>query len=262
MNDSLTAILESGEIERLGTGYEFTEGPLGHPDGFFYFVDVRTSRQYRVTPGQEPELFRENTAGANGTTFDLSGNLIVCEGENRRLVRIDSNGNVASIAEQFEGKRLNRPNDVVCRSDGSIYFTDPAGPRLPFADRELPSAVYRVAPSGEVTMVAECEFPNGLAFSPDESVLYVPNTRATAYIHRLELNSDGMLRSRGIFADMSSDDEGVPDGIKVDVEGQVYCTGEAESGCMTLEGRSSASSIRPSSRRIWHSAGQTCGHSS
>ncbi len=146
MHDALSTVLESGEAERLGTGHEFTEGPLWHPEGFFYFVDVRTNRQYTVRPGEEPELVRENTAGANGTTFDLSGNLIICEGENRRLVRIDAGGKVEPIAERFEGKRLNRPNDVVCKSDGSIYFTDPASPRLSFSDRELPSAVYRASP--------------------------------------------------------------------------------------------------------------------
>ena len=225
MNDQLSTLLETAEAERLGTGYEFTEGPVWHPDGFFYFVDVRANRQYRVTPGEQPELVRENTAGANGTTFDLSGNQVICEGENRRLIRVHADGSIAPLAERFDGKRLNRPNDVVCKSDGSIYFTDPAGRGLSFADRELPSAVYRVAADGVISFIAECELPNGLAFSPDESVLYVANTRATEYIHRLELNPDGSLRDRSIFADMSSAEEGVPDGIKVDVEGRVYCTG-------------------------------------
>ena len=225
MNDPLSRILETTQAERLATGFEFTEGPLWHPDGFYYFVDVRTNRQYRLTPGQAPEVVREDTAGGNGTTFDLSGRLVMCEGGNRRLIRIDSDGHVEVLADRFDGKLLNRPNDVVCKSDGSIYFTDPAG-RMSFAERELPAAVYRVAPDGGVSLIAECELPNGLAFSPDESVLYVANTRATQYILSLELNPDGMVRRRSIFADMSSDEpEGVPDGMKVDVEGHVFCTG-------------------------------------
>ena len=128
--------------------------------------------------------------------------------------------------DRFEGKRLNRPNDVVCRSDGSIYFTDP-GLRVPLGERELPYAgVYRVAPDGTQSLVADFEYPNGLAFSPDERRLYVANTRWAQYIHVLELDAAGKMMRRRIFADMSSDEtDGVPDGMKVDVEGRVYCTG-------------------------------------
>jgi gluconolactonase len=130
------------------------------------------------------------------------------------------------VMDRFEGKRLNRPNDVVCKSDGSIWFTDP-GLRIPLAEREVPHAgVYRVAPDGSARLVADFEYPNGLAFSPDERRLYVANTRWAQYIHELELDSAGMVVRRRIFADMSSDEtEGVPDGMKVDVEGRVYCTG-------------------------------------
>ena len=144
---------------------------------------------------------------------------------NRRVSRILAGDRYEVLADSFEGKRLNRPNDIVCRSDGSLYFTDPAG-RLPFPERELAAGVYRIAPEGGISLVAECELPNGLAFSPDESVLYVANTRSTMYINRFELNPDGSLRQRSIFADMSSDEmDGVPDGMKVDASGRVYCTG-------------------------------------
>jgi gluconolactonase len=133
---------------------------------------------------------------------------------------------VEVLVDRFEGKRLNRPNDVVCKSDGSLYFTDP-GLRVPLGERELTYAgVYRVAPDGAITMVADCEYPNGLAFSPDERTLYVANTRWTAYIHAFDLNDRGEVIRRRIFADMSSDEkDGVPDGMKVDVEGRLYCTG-------------------------------------
>ncbi len=226
MADAMSAVLETTQAERLATGFVFTEGPLWHPDGFYYFVDVRASMLYRVTPGRPHEVVREKTGGGNGTTFDLQGRLVLCEGDNRRVVRQAADGRFEVLMDRFEGKRLNRPNDVVCRSDGSIYFTDP-GLRVPLAEREVPHAgVYRVAPDGAVSLVADFEYPNGLAFSPDERRLYVANTRWAQYIHVLDLDADGRVQRRGIFADMSSDEtDGVPDGMKVDVEGRVYCTG-------------------------------------
>jgi len=226
MADELSTILETTQAERLATGFVFTEGPLWHPDGFYYFVDVRSSVLYRLTPGRVHEVVREKTGGGNGTTFDLQGRLVLCEGENRRVTRTAGDGRIEVLMDRFEGKRLNRPNDVVCRSDGSIYFTDP-GLRVPLGERELPYAgIYRVAPDGTQSLVADFEYPNGLAFSPDERRLYVANTRWAQYIHVLELDAAGKMMRRRIFADMSSDEtDGVPDGMKVDVEGRVYCTG-------------------------------------
>ena len=125
MAETLSAIVESAETERLATGFVFTEGPLWHPDGFYYFVDVRKSMFYRLTPGGKPEVLRENTGEGNGTTFDLQGRLIMCEGGNRRITGTGADGKIEVLCDRFEGKRLNRPNDVVCRSDGGIYFSDP-----------------------------------------------------------------------------------------------------------------------------------------
>jgi gluconolactonase len=226
MADAMSAVLETTQAERLATGFVFTEGPLWHPDGFYYFVDVRASMLYRITPGRPHEVVREKTGGGNGTTFDLQGRLILCEGDNRRVTRRAADDRFEVLVDRFEGKRLNRPNDVVCKSDGSLYFTDP-GLRVPLAEREVPYAgVYRIAPDGAVSLVADFEYPNGLAFSPDERLLYVANTRWAQYIHVLELDGDGRVLRRRIFADMSSDEtDGVPDGMKVDVEGRVYCTG-------------------------------------
>jgi gluconolactonase len=227
--NGLSQVLDKSEAERLATGFVFTEGPLWHPDGFYYFVDVRASKFYRLKPGGAAELLRENTGEGNGTTFDLQGRLVICEGGNRRLTRWPADGKFATsevLIDRFDGKRLNRPNDVVCKSDGSIYFTDP-GLRVPLAEREQETAaVIRVKPDGSANKIADFEYPNGLAFSPDERVLYVANTRFAMYIHAIELDSAGNMVRRRIFADMSSDDtEGVPDGMKVDVEGRVYCTG-------------------------------------
>src|SRR5215471_13570502 len=225
----LSQVVDQAEAERLATGFTFTEGPLYHPDGFYYFVDVRASKFYRIRPGNPAELLRENTGEGNGTTFDPQGRLVLCEGGNRRLMRWPADVKFASsevLVDRFDGKRLNRPNDVVCESDGSIYFTDP-GLRVPLAQREQETAaVLRVEPDSSVSKIADFEYPNGLAFSPDERTLYVANTRFAMYIHAIELDGAGNMVRRRIFADMSSDEpEGVPDGMKVDVEGRVYCTG-------------------------------------
>jgi gluconolactonase len=226
MPDALSTVLETTTAERLATGFVFTEGPLWHPEGFYYFVDIRRSRLYRIVPGKPAELLREQTGEGNGTTFDLQGRLVICEGGHRRVTRWSTDGRSEVLMDRHEGKRLNRPNDVVCRSDGSLWFTDP-GLRVALAERELPYAgVYRVAPDGATALTADCEYPNGLAFSPDERTLYVANTRWTQYIHAFELDGTGAVVRRRIFADMSSDEiDGVPDGMKVDVEGRVYCTG-------------------------------------
>ena len=228
MTDALAKLVEpSQQAERLATGFGFTEGPLWHPDGFYYFVDIRANKLFRVTPGKPPEMVRQNTGEGNGTTFDVQGRLVMCEGSHRRVTRMDADGRIETLVERYEGKRLNRPNDVVCKSDGSLWFTDP-DLRVPFAERELPYAgVYRITPDGGTTLMADCEYPNGLAFSPDERTLYVANTRWTQYIHRFELDATGKVLRRSIFAEMASDDDknGVPDGMKVDVEGRLYCTG-------------------------------------
>ena len=238
MNDELAAIFETREAERLATGFVFTEGPLWHPDGFYYFVDVRSSVLYRIVPGRAPEVVRDKTGGGNGTTFDLERRLVLCEGDKRRVTRMAADGRIDVLMDRYEGKRLNRPNDVVCKSDGSIYFTDP-GLRVPLAERELPYAgVYRVMRDGSTSLVADFEYPNGLAFSADERLLYVANTRWAQYIHVLELDAAGRMVRRRIFADMSSDEtDGVPDGMKVDTEGRVFCTGPGGTWVFSPEGK-------------------------
>jgi len=222
----LDDILETTTAERLATGFGFTEGPLWHPDGFYYFVDIRKSLLHRLTPGRTPEVVRSNTGEGNGTTFDLEGRLVICEGGNRRVTRWSADGRTEVVMDRHEGKRINRPNDVVCKSDGSIWFTDP-GLRIPLGEKELAhSGVYCVNSDGTNRLVAEFEYPNGLAFSPDERTLYVANTRQAQYIHAIELDGAGNMARRRIFADMSSEEtDGVPDGMKVDQQGRVYCTG-------------------------------------
>ncbi len=250
MADLLPGIVESGaEAQRLASGFGFTEGPLWHPDGYWLFVDIRASLVYRMTPDGQTEVYRDNSGGSNGLTFDLAGNLILCEGDNRRLSRRNADGSYTAIATHVGGLRINRPNDVVSRSDGALYFTDPNG-RLTVEERELDfSGVHRVSLTGTHTVATrDTEYPNGIAFSPDESVLYVAITRLDdscigekergevcehQFIRAFDASADGSLSNNRIFAAMHSAEDGVPDGMKVDAEGRVYCTGPG--GCWVFD---------------------------
>jgi len=234
--ETLSDLLETTRLEKIAFGYVFTEGPLWHPDGFWWFVDIRDSKLFRMVPGRQPELVRE-TQGGNGTTFDLQGRLINCEGEGKRLTRTEPDGRVTTVVDRFDGKRFNRPNDVICHSSGALFFTDP-GYRIPIGERELDAAVYRVDPDGRVHRVAFVEYPNGLALSADERTLYVANTRWTQYIHAIELDAAGNMLRRRIFADMSADGtNGVPDGMKLDAAGRVFCTGTGGVWVFAPDGR-------------------------
>ena len=162
---ALSEILVSASLERVAGGFVFTEGPLWHPDGFFYFVDVRLSALYRLVLGQQPDKIRD-TSGGNGLTFDMTGRLVNCEGDGRRVTRTELDGQVSILLDRFEGKRLNRRNDVICASDGSLLFTDPSL-RVPLAERELEhAAVYRVSSSGQVSMIASFDTPTGWRCRP------------------------------------------------------------------------------------------------
>jgi gluconolactonase len=249
MADQLSTVVESAQAERLGSGFGFTEGPLWHPEGYWLFVDIQKLNIHKMSPGGQPEIYRNPSNGSNGLTFDLNGNLIACEGDGRQVTRREADGSYTPIATHIDGKRINRPNDVVGRSDGSLYFTDPGG-RLTAEERELPfSGVHRIAPDGTHTVASsETEYPNGIAFSPDERTLYVAITRLDnncmeekekgqvcehQFIRAFDVAADGSLSNNRIFANMFSKEDGVPDGMKVDVEGRIYCTG-AE-GCWVFD---------------------------
>ena len=242
MPENLSSILDSTEATLLTAGWGRTEGPLWHAGGYVTFVDLAGSRLLRWDASGQVTVVRENTGEGNGCTLDRQGRLIMCEGaDHRRITRMDADGTVTAIAERWQGKRFNKPNDVVCRSDGSIYFTDPEL-RLEPALREIGFAgVYRIDPQGQVHLATDaCEYPNGLAFSPDESILYVAISRldnrcfeedqqGSVCTHRriraFDVAADGSLSNNRIFCDMSSADPGVPDGLKVDTMGRVFCVG-------------------------------------
>jgi gluconolactonase len=187
------------------------------------------------TPGQGVTVDQEGTANANGMTRDREGRLIVCHHFSRRVDRVEQDGSITVIADRYRGLKLNRPNDVVVKSDGSIYFTDPP-PRPPLTPPEHTpeldlAGVYRVSPDLSETNLLVRTFvnPNGLAFSPDEKVLYINDSnRHVKHIRAFDVEGNGMLDlgSERLFCSMLGDDRpGAPDGMKVDVEGNVYCTG-------------------------------------
>ena len=218
------------EIEVLGSGYGIAEGPIWFKEGgYLLFSDIRGSKRWKWSPSEGVTLFLEPTNGANGLTRDLQGRLIACEHESGRVRRYEPDGTETVIAYSYRGKRLNRPNDVVVKSDGSIYFTNPGAPD---PDLELDySGVYRVAPDlGSITLIAgDFVFPNGLAFSPDESILYIDDYRR-GHIRAFDVQPNGTLAlaTSRIFIqtrDVLDQRADSPDGMKVDSEGNVYCTG-------------------------------------
>jgi gluconolactonase len=222
---TLADLLITQEPERIATGFQFTEGPLWHPDGYLVFSDIPANCICRWWPDRTLEVYRQPSGNSNGLTLDREGRLIACEHGNRRVSRTEADGTVIALATHYQGKRLNSPNDVVMRSDGSIYFTDPPY-GVPPEEQELDiHGVYRIAPDGTLVLLADdFDRPNGLAFSPDESILYVDDT-ARRHVRAFAVPSDGTLANGRVFAEMQSTATGGPDGMKLDAEGNLYVTG-------------------------------------
>lgn len=222
------------EVEELGGGFGgdqgVAEGPVWWKEGgYLLFSDIHANRRMKWAPGEGVTTFREPTDRANGLTRDMQGRLIAAEHDSRRVTRLEHDGSTTVIANSYKGRQLNRPNDVVVKSDGCIYFTDPWSIQHAQDQWDLEfSGVFRVTPDlGRLTLlIDDFVLPNGLAFSPDESVLYINDSRK-GHIRAWDLLPTGALAlgTGRIFADLSGDREGIPDGMKVDVEGNVYCGG-------------------------------------
>ena len=166
-------------IEKVADGFKFTEGPLWSPKGFLLFSDIYGDRVYRWTPDRGVDVFRESAGFPNGLTYDRERRMLICDQKERRLVRLKQDGTTEVLADKWQGKRLNCPNDVVSRRDGTIYFTDPYWKFPPVSTQELDfQGVYRIAPDGKLSLEAkDFGLPNGIALSPDEKTLYIGDTR-------------------------------------------------------------------------------------
>lgn len=229
-------LAKDSEIQRAATGFIFTEGPIWHPrEQHLLFSDVPANICRKLHPDGQVDETRNPSQKSNGMTYDKNLNLLVCEHLSSSLVLIEPDGSRKTLASAYEGKELNSPNDVCLRLDGSIYFTDPAYGRLPGfgeeRDQDLSfQGVFRLTPDGDLQLVVEpdaYETPNGLCFSPDESLLYI-NDSTRARIDVYQVNSDGGLSGRRCFAENIGNGQleaGIPDGMKCDEQGNIWVTG-------------------------------------
>ncbi|HPD17595.1 MAG TPA: SMP-30/gluconolactonase/LRE family protein [Planctomycetota bacterium] len=214
---------ESAEL--IIKGLKFTEGPAWSAKGFLLFSDIPANRIYRWEEGKEPVAFRDPSNNSNGLAFDAQGRLIACEHGARRVTRTEADGTVTVLADQFEGKRLNSPNDLTLAADGSIYFTDP-----PYGvkreDRELDfEGVYRLSPDGKLALVVkDLGRPNGIGLSPDGKRLYVDDSEART-VHVYDVQADGTVANGRLLINLGLHGTRVCDGLKVDAEGNLYVTG-------------------------------------
>jgi sugar lactone lactonase YvrE len=222
-------------MEELGAGYSPAEGPIWVASGgYLLFSDIMGDTIYRWTPAEGMTTFRHPSGKANGNALDKQGRLLTCEHFNRRISRTEPDGSIVSLASHYQGKRLNSPNDIIVKSDGTIYFTDPPyglilEKRKGWEEmQELRYfGVFRFSPETRTLTLLANDFtrPNGLTFSPDESLLYINDTERM-HIRVFDVTHDGLITNGRIFAEVAGDFEtGRPDGLKVDRVGNVYCTG-------------------------------------
>ncbi len=256
LDPAIDAIVpKDAAFEKLAEGFTFTEGPLWVPDGYLLFSDPNENRIYQWSPRGTLAIFRDRSGyagvdiaeygqpGSNGLAFDAQGRLTICEHGNRRVTRLENDGSLTVLADRYEGKRLNSPNDLVYRSDGTLYFTDPPFGLPKFHDdprRELSvTGVYCLAGDRLRLVSADLAGPNGLAFSPDERYLYVTNWDvAKKVVMRYEVNRDGSLKNGRIFYDMTREEGEIAlDGLKVDREGNVYVSGPGGLWVLSPKGR-------------------------
>ena len=218
-------------VTELSSGYGGADGPAEgplwwHEGDYLLFSDIHNNRRMKWTAQEGVSLFHEPTNRANGLTRDPQGRLLACEHLTRRVTRMEPDGSITVVASNYRGRRLNRPNDIIVKSDGSIYFTDPGFP-APGMDLDW-NGVYHVTPDlGTITLIVwDFSRPNGLAFSPDESILYINDTRRR-HIRAFDLEPNGMplIATDRVLCDLNGEREGNPDGMKVDTEGNVYCGG-------------------------------------
>jgi gluconolactonase len=223
-------------LDRIAYGLQFGEGPVWNArHGFLLWVDIVGDTIWKWLPGKGTEIFLRPSGKANGMTYDRQGRLVVAGWASRTVWRMEPDGSIVTLASHYQGKKINTPNDIVVKSDGATYWTDPPmamyipGMAGDDVQRYLDFiGVFRLSPDGSTLMPVADDFinPNGLAFSPDESLLYINDT-SRRHIRVFDVQPDGTLRNGRLFYEARGDEPGNPDGMKVDTEGNVYCTGPA-----------------------------------
>lgn len=227
----LDLVDSEAQVEQIGTGCLFTEGPIWNAEGnFLLFSDIPADQIKMWTPDSGITTFRQPSGQSNGLTYDKQKRLLACEHANRRVSRTELDGTVTTLVSHYEGKKLNSPNDIAVKSDGSIYFTDPPyGLKAEYGEvggAELDfQGVYRLSADGQqlTLLVDDFERPNGLCFSPDESILYIDDT-TRMHVRAFDVQADGTITKDRVFA-VEKGEHGAPDGMKVDQQGNVYLTG-------------------------------------
>ena len=207
------------KVDKVSAGNIFTEGPVWSHEGYLVFSDIPNNKIIQLEPGTPAAIFRANSNGANGNTFDAQGRLYTCESRLRRVTRTDKKGKIEILAEKYQGKRLNAPNDIVVRKDGQIYFTDPAFGNQEDS-RELDFfGVFHISRRGELELVAKPKGrPNGIAIAPGGNILYVTNSD-DRNVRAYDLDKNGAASNERILV---SNIDGVPDGMRVDEKGNLY----------------------------------------
>ena len=206
-------------IQVIGKGFTFTEGAAWSKEGFLIFSDTPAGKLYKFIPGSEVEVFREEAQGPSGNAFDAQGRLYTCETHARRVTRTDKKGRIEVLADKWDGKRLNAPNDIVVSKSGHVYFTDPAfGNRQDTRELDF-YGVYHIAPKGQLSVVAKpAGRPNGITLSPNGRILYVANSDERN-IRAYDVDRDGEVSNERVAV---SNIDGIPDGIRTDDKGSLY----------------------------------------
>ncbi|MBA3550578.1 MAG: SMP-30/gluconolactonase/LRE family protein [Nannocystis sp.] len=214
-----------GELELIAGEHAFTEGPAWSAEGHLLYSDIPANTIFRWTEGEGSSAFITPSGNSNGLIFDPMGRLLAAEHGGRRISRRVIGQDAMTVVDQFEGKKLNSPNDLVLRSDGTLYFTDPPYGIQP-QDQELAfQGVFRVDPRGQISLVADdFDRPNGIVLSPDETTLYVADT-AKEHVRSFAVQAGGEVTGGAVFVDLQSDLQGNPDGMAVDTFGDIYVTG-------------------------------------
>jgi gluconolactonase len=235
-------------LDQIAQGLDFGEGPVWNAkEGSLYWTDIAGDTIWKWTPGVGSQVFMSPTGKADGLTFDREGRLVVAGWSSRRVWRVERDGSTTTLASHYRGQKINTPNDIVVKSDGAIYWTDSVGglyvPGFQYEEQDVQryldwQGVYRISPDGkEVTLlVDDSGIPNGLCFSPDESLLYVNDTDRY-HIRVFDVQKDGTLANGRLFYSLVGKEPGHADGMKVDVEGNVYCSGPIGIHVISPEGR-------------------------